>query len=74
MEVIRNNSYEDWGDQTCCRTYHVSIDRYTKDSKFEDKEYALSLLTNRKESSRLACQIDIEKRLDGATLRYLGDF
>lgn len=77
MEIIRDNSYEDWGDcggQSLCRTCHVSIDRDTRDAIFEDEEHALSLLSNSTESSRLACQIDIEEKLDGAILRYLGDF
>ncbi len=76
MEVIRDNNYENWGDcggQACCCSCHVSIDRDTRDAIFEDEEQALSLLSNRTESSRLACQIDIEENLDGAILRYLGN-
>ena len=77
MEVIRDNDFEEWGEcggRTWCRTCHVSIDRDTRDAIFEEEQYALSLLSNRDQNSRLACQIDIEKKLDGATLRYLGDF
>jgi len=77
METIRDNGYEEWGDcegRTWCRTCHVLINRDTKDAIFEEEEHALSLLSNRTESSRLACQIDIEEKLDGSTLRYFGDF
>ena len=76
MEVIRENDYEDWGDcdgRSWCRTCHVSIDRNTQDSIFEEEKHALSLLLTRTDSSRLACQIDIDRKLDGATLRYSGD-
>lgn len=75
--MIRDNCYEEWGDcegRALCRTCHVSIDRDTKDAIFEKEEHALSLVSNRTETSRLACQIEIEKKLDGSTLRYLGDF
>jgi len=76
MEVIRDNYYEEWGEcggRTWCRTCHVSVDRDTQDAIFDDEEHALSLLSTRTKTSRLACQIDIEKKLDGATLKYLGD-
>lgn len=76
MEIIRENDYEDWGDcdgRSWCRTCHISIDRDTQDTVFKEERYALDLLLTRTETSRLACQIDINRKLDGATLRYLGD-
>ena len=75
MEVIRDNGYEDWGKcggQSKCGTCHISIDQDTTDAIFDDEEHVLNALLNRTETSRLACQIDIVKTLDGAILRYLG--
>lgn len=68
MELIREDDYEDWGDclgRAWCRTCHVSIDRNTRNEIDDDEAHALSLLTNRCHSSRLACQIVIGKHLDG---------
>ncbi len=76
MELIRDDDYEDWGEcygRAWCRTCHVSVDRDTSDDIEEEEAYALSLLSNRCNTSRLACQIVIDQNLDGATLSYLGD-
>ncbi len=77
MELIRDDDHEDWGDcygRTWCRTCHVSIDRDTRNEIEDDEAHALSLLSNRLDSSRLACQIVIGQHLDGATLSFLGDY
>ena len=76
MELIREDGYEDWGDcygRAWCRTCHVSIDRDTSHDIDEQEAHALGLLSNRCKTSRLACQIAIDQRIDGATLSYLGD-
>ena len=76
MEIILENDDEDWGDclgRAWCRTCHVSIDRDTSEDIEKVEELALSLLSNRCDSSRLACQIVINKNLNGATLEFLGD-
>lgn len=76
MELIREDDYEDWGDcygRAWCRTCHVSIDRDTSNEIEDDEAHALSLLSNRLDSSRLACQIVIDRHIDGATLIYRGD-
>lgn len=77
MELIRDDDHEDWGDcygRTWCRTCHVSIDRDTRNEIEGDEAHALSLLSNRLDSSRLACQIVIGQHLDGTTLSFLGDY
>ena len=76
MELIRDEGYEEWGDcqgRSWCRTCHVAINKETSKDIQKDEAHALTLLSNRSSSSRLACQIAIHKDLDGATLYYLGD-
>lgn len=77
MELIINELYENIGDckgHAWCGTCHVEIAvGKLRENMNRDETMTLEKLTNTVPSSRLACQIMTEERIDGMTFRVLGD-
>jgi 2Fe-2S ferredoxin len=76
MEIIRDYGYEDWGEcrgRAWCKTCHVSLSSMQGHAIGSQEKQALEDVLNKKNDSRLACQIPIKKELDGAVITYLGD-
>lgn len=77
MELIVNELYENIGDckgHAWCGTCHVEIvEGELAEGKNRDETMTLEKLTNTVPSSRLACQIMTDERIDGMVFRVLGD-
>lgn len=76
MEILRDYGFEDWGacrGRAWCRTCHVSFDQALNLPLGSDENEALEKVYIRTPTSRLACQIDIVRELDGITITYQGD-
>jgi len=65
---------EDWGDckgRAWCATCHVNTEI---DAPMEGEEaHRLSQLSNRTESSRLACQLSLTEQINNKIITYIGD-
>lgn len=77
MELIVNELYENIGDckgHAWCGTCHVEIVAgELSDEMNRDETMTLEKLTNTVASSRLACQIMVDERIDAMSFRVLGD-
>lgn len=78
MEIIRDYGYEDWGEcrgRTWCRSCHVELNANAdfSDDITPEERSALSLIQNKNQNSRLACQITINSALDSETIYYRGE-
>lgn len=75
MELIVNVIYEEIGDcrgRAWCGTCHVSLfEQAVLEEKSPLEEDTLSNLPNLCPSSRLACQIDADKEIDGLTFTLM---
>ena len=75
MELIVNEIYEEIGDcrgRAWCGTCHVSLfEQAVLEEKSPLEEDTLSHLSNLCPSSRLACQIDVDKEIDGLTVKVM---
>lgn len=77
MEFIRDQGYEDWGDcrgRAWCATCHIKVNSpnilYPKD---KDEQSKLNQLSNLSTGSRLACQINMDKKNHQINVEYIGD-
>ncbi len=78
MEFLKGNEYDilaTCGGMALCATCHVSITKgFDTLSAISDDEYAmLDTLPNITDTSRLACQIKLQKDIDGLILKIMGD-
>jgi ferredoxin, 2Fe-2S len=78
MEFLKGNEYEipaTCGGIALCATCHVEvINGFDNLPSINEDEYAmLDTLPNITPTSRLSCQLRINKSLDNATVRILGD-
>ncbi len=78
MELVLNELYEEWGDckgRAMCGTCHIEVLSGRPGDEMEPfEEQTLDGLPNRTSASRLACQISIDKSIDGMKFRILKDF
>jgi len=76
MELIRDQGFEDWGDcraRTWCATCHVNISIVKTLTPPDDEEQVrLDKLTNVITSSRLACQISLDKKTHQSLIEFIG--
>jgi len=77
MELIRDNSYEDWGDcrgRAWCGTCHIKISDSNKIISIDEEERnKLLQLSNQTDYSRLACQIPLDKNIHGLEISFIGE-
>lgn len=77
MELIVNDLYENIGDckgHAWCGTCHVELTvGELREDMTRDETMTLEKLSNTVSSSRLACQIMTDERINGMTFRVLGD-
>ncbi|WP_197169488.1 2Fe-2S iron-sulfur cluster-binding protein [Novipirellula galeiformis] len=77
MEMIVNELYENIGDckgHAWCGTCHVEIvSGMLHEEMNRDETMTLDKLPNAAASSRLACQIMTDERIDSMVFRVLGD-
>jgi ferredoxin, 2Fe-2S len=78
MEFLKANEYDilaTCGGMALCATCHVEvIDGFNQLEDISNDEYAmLDNLQNITATSRLSCQLKLSDRLDGITVKILGD-
>lgn len=77
MEFIRDQGIEDWGDckgRAWCATCHIKI--YSSNilnPMDKDEQNRLQQLSNLSSTSRLACQIPLDKKIHQRKMKYIGD-
>lgn len=78
MELVLNELYEEWGDcmgRAMCGTCHIEILHGEPGEEMESfEEHTLDGLPNKTSTSRLACQITIDKSINNMKFRILKDF
>jgi len=77
MELMWDRTIEDWGDckgRAWCGSCHIKIQvtRNDLDPVDNEENHCLSNQENRRGSSRLACQLELTEKLDGAIIQFLG--
>jgi ferredoxin, 2Fe-2S len=78
MEFLKGNEYDilaTCGGMALCATCHVEVvNGFEKLDDTSDDEYAmLDNLQNITDTSRLSCQLRLSDKLDGITVKILGD-
>ena len=77
MEVCKTNNIDVegvCGGMALCATCHCLIESDHELEKKQDDEIAmLNQCFNLKKNSRLACQIEVNKKIDGLKIRLAGD-
>lgn len=77
MELIIDNLYDDIGDclgRGLCGTCHVKLVSGECNYKvYENEKLTLSKLYNTDESSRLACQIILDKNINHTTFKIISE-
>ena len=77
MELILDMGLEDWGDckgRAWCGTCHLITVKGEVFSKMDGEEkHRLDQLSNRKQKSRLACQIALDRHLHEMEFEFIGD-
>ncbi len=78
MEFLKANEYDilaTCGGMALCATCHVEVtDGFQQLDEASNDEYAmLDNLQNITSTSRLSCQLQLSDRLDGITVKILGD-
>ncbi|MCK0156131.1 (2Fe-2S)-binding protein [Cellulophaga sp. F20128] len=77
MELLFDKYAEDWGDcrgRAWCGTCHIEIlDGIVEEAMDADERNTLSKLTNTVKTSRLACQIPVNSKLNNLVFKILKD-
>ena len=78
MEFLKANEYDilaTCGGMALCATCHVSVVNGTENlDEISNDEYAmLDTLPNITDTSRLSCQIKLDPKIDGLTVKIMGD-
>ncbi len=78
MEFLKGNEYDilaTCGGMALCATCHVEVlNGFEQLDATSDDEYAmLDNLQNITDTSRLSCQLKLSEKLDGVTVKILGD-
>jgi ferredoxin, 2Fe-2S len=78
MEFLKGNEYDilaTCGGMALCATCHIEVlNGFEKLGDTSDDEYAmLDNLQNITDTSRLSCQLRLSDKLDGITVKILGD-
>lgn len=76
MQLLWDRTYEEWGDckgRSWCGTCHVRVldGNSICDTLVESR--CISLLHNKSQNSRLACQINVDQSLHERVFIYKGD-
>ena len=77
MTLIFDRGYEDWGDckgRAWYGTCHILTVEAIQENMDKEEKHTLSLLPNKADKSRLACQIPLNIDLHQKHIRFLGDF
>jgi len=77
MELIWDQTIEDWGEckgRAWCGSCHIKIQQSKNALTPADAEEKLCLSNqeNSASDSRLACQLELTEKLDGAIIQFLG--
>lgn len=76
MELIRDQSFEDWGDcrgRAWCGTCHMKTTvPHALPSPDDEEKACLHQLSNTTANSRLACQIFLDKRMHQMEFKFIG--
>lgn len=78
MEFLKANEYDilaTCGGMALCATCHVSVVKGNENlDEISNDEYAmLDTLPNITDTSRLSCQIKLNPKIDGLTVKIMGD-